>query len=312
MATLKFDQEYKKWVAGGSLQGAQPVSTAQPLSLLDRAGLKISRSQLESGEVAHAVHERDELKKSAGVEGLSDDQISSTDEMRMESEFIKKHKKDIEDEIRAGIGSDGKAITINQPKDKRGAFLVDRNGNPITANGEEDFKAQRRQKLLDIQQANRGQGVPLEDSDRKRVEGQLNTEFAAILRGMLATEGSVKYEHLKDEALNKKLGMGTQILAKSTSGSYDPRKLADVRPGKTDSMNAKIGLGIIAAVATGMRVGLKQGAGVNSGTSQRDLLKDLGNTISESFKSAKINIDFGGGHGGGHDDSHKTSGGGHH
>ena len=58
-----------------------------------------------------------------------------------------------------------------------------------------------------------------------------------------------------------------------------------------------------------MRGGLKQ-AGINFGKIEGNFLKDLGNTITESFKNAKINIDLshvgevkkedshGGGHGG--------------
>ena len=102
------------------------------------------------------------------------------------------------------------------------------------------------------------------------------------------------------------LGEFVQALRK---GSFDIRNLPDVKPKSKGAPAAT--LKTVAAVAAGIRLGLKK-SGTNYGTSQKDVLKDIGNTISDSLKNAKFSIS--GGHDGGHgkdDHSHEVKSVGH-
>lgn len=93
-------------------------------------------------------------------------------------------------------------------------------------------------------------------------------------------------------------------------GTMDIRNLSQI---KTSNKGlAKFGVGAIAMIATGVRMGLKQGVGVDHGKGQGDFLKDLGHTITEALKGVKLEVKApkSDDHGGGHDDGHGGHGGG--
>ncbi len=95
-------------------------------------------------------------------------------------------------------------------------------------------------------------------------------------------------------------------------GSYDLRNLPDTKV-KSKGFIPNVGVGLAAVVAGGVRMGLKSGLKVNTGTAQKDFLKDLGNTLETTLKGMKIEVSSGGG--GGHakaDAGHGGGGGGHH
>ncbi len=325
MAHGEYQFKLDKWNHGGRV-GPAPVAPTTPAGVFDRLGAKINKSQWQSGDVAHARHEMDELKKKVGVEGLSDAQLSGVDKEQMKRNFIKDKRSEVESDITKGYDAKGKAVSItrNDTSEMRGGVLVplytDAAGNAITAVGKNDFANQRRQKLVGDTKAAPGARAAgdidatgeLSDQGKKKVEDKLNQEFNEILKKAAGRIGEGKYTELEHEA-NEKVGMGTKLMAKSTSGSYDPRNIPDIKADKRDGIGTKATVGIIAAVALGMRAGLKQGAGVNYGTPQRDVIKDIGDVVKESLKSAKIDVHVGrdsGSHGKG--DSHGTSGGGHH
>jgi hypothetical protein len=93
-------------------------------------------------------------------------------------------------------------------------------------------------------------------------------------------------------------------------GSYDIRNISKLQ---TSSKGlAKAGIGLTALVASGVRLGLKKGVGVDYGSGQKDLFKDLGNVISESLKEIKIDVPKAPPSGGGHSGGDAHGGGGHH
>ncbi len=104
----------------------------------------------------------------------------------------------------------------------------------------------------------------------------------------------------------RKQGIISNMVQSTVTGTYDVRKLADIIAKEQTTGITKLTSGLTGAIAKGMRGGFKA-AGVNYGTPKGDFLKDLGNTISESLKSVKINVDLSGvaevkkedGHGGG-------------
>lgn len=81
-------------------------------------------------------------------------------------------------------------------------------------------------------------------------------------------------------------------------GSYDVRNISQLKSASKGI--PMFGVGLAAIIASGVRVGLKSGVGVEPGTGQKDFLKDIGNTITESLKGMKINVSSSGGdHGSG-------------
>ncbi|OGI68085.1 hypothetical protein A2738_02775 [Candidatus Nomurabacteria bacterium RIFCSPHIGHO2_01_FULL_42_15] len=92
-------------------------------------------------------------------------------------------------------------------------------------------------------------------------------------------------------AARYKQGIVSNVVQSGVTGSYDVRNLANVIAKEQSTGFAKMAMGITGALSIGMRGGFKQ-MGVSYGESQRSFFKDLGNTISESLKSAKINVDL--------------------
>ncbi|PJC49695.1 hypothetical protein CO033_00150 [Candidatus Nomurabacteria bacterium CG_4_9_14_0_2_um_filter_32_10] len=117
------------------------------------------------------------------------------------------------------------------------------------------------------------------------------------IAGSITGNEKVKSDYFVNTSkANQAMGEFLQALRK---GSYDVRNLPEMSA-KSKGFFPKLVVGVGAAVATGMRAGLKTSLGINAGTPQKDFFKDIGNIISESLKSVKI--DIGEKHGGG--DSH--------
>lgn len=314
---LRFEhsKELEKWKHDGKV-GPAPASPKPPANtnILDRLGARINQSQWKSGDVAHARHEMDEMKKKAGLEGLDDAFLSGVDRERMKTTYLKDKKSDIESEIRRGKDAKGNPVLLDKNgkpiKDVDGNDIVDPQGNAITS--ESDYKASRRQEVIkevgqDVNNIDLKTGE-LTDQAKKQVEDRLTSEFNNILNNVAKKLGEVRFSNLQREA-QEKVGVGTRVLARTTSGTYDPRNLANMKADKREGIGAKAATGIIAAVALGMRLGLKQGLGVQAGAPKRDFVLDLKETITEALKNVNVKVDTRGGSKG---DNQGTSGGGHH
>jgi hypothetical protein len=85
----------------------------------------------------------------------------------------------------------------------------------------------------------------------------------------------------------------TRVVSKANTGSWDIRKLASVTSDKRASVFTKIPVALIAGVASGVRAGMKNVGVSNGGVKvEGNFLKDLGNTISDSLKSMKVDVDL--------------------
>jgi len=93
---------------------------------------------------------------------------------------------------------------------------------------------------------------------------------------------------------NVAIGEFVQALRK---GTYDARNLSTTKVASKGF--GKLAIGIIGAVALGMRVGMKKSVGIEHGTGKGDFLLDLKHTMEEALKG--VNMNTGGGHGGGGD-----------
>ena len=111
----------------------------------------------------------------------------------------------------------------------------------------------------------------------------------------MAADEKIKSNYFADiSKVNASVGEFVQALRK---GTYDIRNLPDV---KTVSKGLpKFSVGLLAAVAGGVRLGLKHGTGIDTGIAKGDFLKDLRNTVEGALKNIKVNVS--GGHGGGDD-----------
>jgi len=84
-----------------------------------------------------------------------------------------------------------------------------------------------------------------------------------------------------------------RVLSKANTGSWDVRKLSSVTSDKRASVFSKIPVALIGAIAMGVRGGLKSvGTSHGSIKVEGNFMKDLGNTISDSLKGMKINVNL--------------------
>lgn len=328
-ARIEHNQALERWEHGGR-RGAKPswADTAtryeannpgvkiQSFNPLTAIGGRINYAQSKSGEIDHARHEIDEAKKKAGLEGVGDKFLSGVEQQKIETTFIKENRTQIETDIKRGYDAKNNEVPI----------IKDINGNEINAKGESDYKQKRRQAIIretQIEDPGSVNAGELTDQGRKKVEDKLNSEFSLILKNLAPTIGKSRFEHLQGEA-KQKVGMATRIASRSTSGTYDIRNLSSLATDRREGIGAKATIGIVAAVATGIRAGLKKGAGVEIGSPQGSFLKDIGQTITESLKHAKIDLKFESGGGGAkhgpsahahapddHGGGHAPAGGGH-
>jgi hypothetical protein len=86
-------------------------------------------------------------------------------------------------------------------------------------------------------------------------------------------------------------GLISKVVQSTVTGTYDVRNLANIVAKEQSSGVAKAAMMLTGAVALGMRGALKQ-AGANHGEAQGNFFKDIGNTVSDALKSAKINVDL--------------------
>lgn len=134
----------------------------------------------------------------------------------------------------------------------------------------------------------------------------------AVVQPLLRAKDS-HADHLIHESKEKQ-GIISSVVQGSRTGTFDVRNLSKLVIGEKDTISNKIATGITKAIAGGFRSGIKNSFNIQHGEGQGKFLKDLGHTISESLKGAKVHVDLsnvghevkehGGGHGGG--------GGGHH
>lgn len=139
---------------------------------------------------------------------------------------------------------------------------------------------------------------------------KLDPEQIAELRSKVTARANAEFEkelHHSTEAVKGFTRAFTQV----NTGTMDIRNLADIKSDKRESLFTKAPVALIAGIATGVRSGIKSSGMSNGGVKiQGDFMKDLGNTISDSLKSMKVNVDLS--HIGEAKSSADAHGGGHH
>ncbi len=264
----------------------------------------LNKKQRSVADVDHARSDLDKAQEAAHLKGIPISQLSGENMTQIKKEFNKMKKGDVETSLRKG---------------------EDLKGNKIT-DSEDEFKSKKRGGLVSTAKTNPANIDPttgeLKDEVKKQIENDLNVQYNVHLKTETDKMLSGLFEHTREEAKGfdskgNKVWQTDRIISKSNTGSYDVRNLSQSKIDSRAGVFSKIGVGLVAGVAAGVRMGLKGISGIEHGKGQGDFFKDLGHTITEAFKQVKINVDLksgGGGHddhGGGHDD-HGHGGGGHH
>jgi hypothetical protein len=163
-----------------------------------------------------------------------------------------------------------------------------------------------------INYGNRKNWSEMTNAERAGLEAQFNANQAATTRQQRRQNNTETFAEQQETNARRKQGIGSSLLQSSVTGSYDARNLSKMVGKEFQSGITKMGIGLISSVALGIRAGLKSGMNVNHGVGQGSFFKDLGHTITEAMKSAKISVKVDAGHSdsGGHEDH--GGGGGHH
>ena len=90
----------------------------------------------------------------------------------------------------------------------------------------------------------------------------------------------------------RKQGTLSSVIQSGVTGGYDIRDLSKLVAREQTTGFTKLTTGLTAAIASGMRGGLKGALNINYGEGQKNFFKDLGHTIGEAMKGAKINVDL--------------------
>ncbi len=274
---MKYRQDLKDFNSGKTTvhPGAKPK-----IGFVARIGDTLNRKQEHVNEIDHGRHEYDSLKEKAGLKGVSDSNLSGMDKKKLETTFAKEKKSEIEADVRKGAAPlvDANGQTL---------MTKDQNGNKVPVVGESGFKAANRDALISQMKKNDQDSMDkngdLTDEARKKIEDQLTVNFNAVLKSSTEKESTHKFEHLQTEA-KQKVGGYDRLVTRSNKGSYDLRNLSQAKQDKREGMFTKGTTALIAGIAMGIRTGLKT-SGINHGSGQADLLKDMSHTITEAMKS---------------------------
>jgi len=253
-----------------------------------RIGAKLNEKQMKIGGVDHARHEMDEVKKAAGLEGVENSQLSGVEEKKLQDTFIRTKKSEIESDIRKGYGAKGNLALI----DETGKKILGANNKEI--NGEEEYKKATRNavekqymtdnKILDVKE--------LTDKDRKNIENQLSANFNVVLKATIQKEATDRYGKTKAEA-QQKVGGTERLFSRANKGSYDVRDVSGLKSDHREGLLSKVPIALISGIAMGVRSGLKSSGMSGGGIKvEGNFMKDLGNTISDSLKNMKVNVDL--------------------
>lgn len=310
---IAFNNKLEEWEKKGGKKSGMPKPTWEDHkkqnnvkdNLFTRIGGNLNAKQKKVGDIDHARHDVDEIKKKAGLEGIDNKNLSGADKQRLKETYIKEKKSEIESDIRSGK---------SPMTDASGQPIKDKNGAPITG-GESGFKSAMRDDVshkmgMDPNNIDHGTGE-LTDAAKKKVEDELNVQFNAVLETSKTNAGGKKFDDLEKKS-NQKVGGFERAFANSNKSTYDPRNISDLKSDRREGILTKIPVALMAGIAIAVRSGLKDGIGVDHGKGQGDLLKDLGKTIKDAIghMSAKVASSVGkvidedhkggGDHGGGH------------
>lgn len=248
-----------------------------------RLGASLNEKQMKIGGVDFARSQMDETKKAAGLVDASgnlvdDSNLSGTNEKKMKDTFARTKRAETETQVRKGVNAKGEDILIEGYK------------------GEDAYKSANRKEIADRV---RNESVDNVDGDGKltpealrKVENELNVKLNATVKIETDKQLASNFDKLRTES-KQKVGGVERAFSRTNTGSWDIRNLSNIKTDQREGMFTKIPVAMIAAVAMGVRGGLKS-SGLSGGgiKVEGNFMKDLGNTISDSLKGMKVNINL--------------------
>ncbi|MES3031966.1 MAG: hypothetical protein V4699_01855 [Patescibacteria group bacterium] len=135
-----------------------------------------------------------------------------------------------------------------------------------------------------------GLAAPLQNRKWKDLSPTEQGTIDAVVNPRVQAHNTYSDDHIIQEARVKQ-GIISSAVQSTVTGSYDVRNIANLIAKEQSTGFNKLTIGLMAAVAMGMRGGFKT-AGVNYGEGQGNFFKDLGNTITDALKDIKIDVDL--------------------
>ncbi|MFA6514713.1 MAG: hypothetical protein WCT42_00405 [Candidatus Paceibacterota bacterium] len=283
----------------GTDKGNIDPLTGKPIGVEGGIGGALNKKQKAVGDVDSARHKEDELKKASGLEGVDNSKLSGNDINTMEGKFKETERSNAEAAARKGVDAKGKAISIEDDKG-------------ISYRGEEEFKKAKMEKMIQDRKDlgndddfvkekvrdKKGNVIREERTDQLKpeildgIKNELNIKLSAAVKIAADNKLVEDFGKMRENA-SKHVNPINRVIAGSNKYSYDARKLSDIKSDKREGFFAKVPVALIAGIATGVRAGIKNIGLSNGGVKvEGNFMKDLGNTISDSLKSMKVNVDL--------------------
>lgn len=319
------DSKAKALAAAKTPEERAKVESNFTFSMRDKIGGRVNASQIRTSKQDHAIHDYEALKKESGIaEGTSEENISGTQQQTMKKNFDKKKRAELAEIVKSGgenttldgIKGGEEAFKAAKRKQVKDEMLDDTTKDPVTGKSNLDKAIESgdiEQIKSETERVDLATGKIIKDEvikntitkqGEERLKNELNIKLSAAVKVATEDLSKTKFKDMQKTATETSIGVRERVMAKSTTGSYDIR---DLKPGtdKNASLGKKAAIGIIAAVATGIRMGMKSST-IKTGESKGDITKDLSETITNALKGFSINLPSGGGGDHGHD---KPSGG---
>ena len=289
-------QKEWKYSALGTAAGKTTTSQDITTKKIDVIGVErglggiLNKKQNKVGEIEKARSKYSEAIKEAGFEGINEDNLSATQVKKVKKAYKDKNKSDFENEAKNG------EIALRDISGQEIKSLA----NPTQViKGERTFKADRELSVESdyiTKQQSLGRTTltreTLSKQDKAKIKDQIDVEFRAVLKTTVDHRSNEKFIETKNKS-SEKLSMLDRGIAGSNTASYDVRNLTKLKADKKDGLFNRIPVALIAAIATGVRTGIK-GIGLSKGGAQvnKSLGKDLGSVIVDSLKNSNININM--------------------
>jgi len=125
-----------------------------------------------------------------------------------------------------------------------------------------------------------------------------NSQAGKLPSLSVSDKEAVKNDAIKraEDKFKEEIGNATESVAgltraftKANTGSWDVRNLSQISSHKHEGIFTKIPTALISGVALGVRTGLKN-SGINHSTGQKDILKDISQTLKDSLAVMKIDL----------------------
>ncbi len=285
---LEHDNKLEEWKRNGSIGTPPAFTPSKRPNLLDKIGEKYNKNQKGVEKIEHARHITDEAiaKADPSLKGKSWGNLSGVQKQKVMA-IVKRDEASKYMDVKEREYREGHGLEKQAP-------LTTADESAILAKKEREVLATKGPGVVLLSPADKAEAKKQADAEiteeRKRREKlpDLSSADKANIKSEAEKEAGTKFEEEIKHA-SQNINILSQAFAKANTGSWDVRNISQTTTDKRDGLLNNIPTKLIAGIAIGVRAGLK-GSGINHGTGQADLIKDLGHTITEALKSVKIEV----------------------